>query len=281
MQVVGIPITERHVDYLQDVAAQLRAAGVRVEVDDSDDRMQKKIRNAQKQKVPFMLIAGDEDVAAGAVSLPLPRRDAAQRRARSPRPSPRSSRRSPSRRPGLSRADRCSRGAATPGSGSGRRTGWPTSAGESQPADTEARSAVPVLPRRTTEEALIVARGRARLRRCMNLFPYNPGHVLICPYRHVADYTDLDGRGDRRARLVHQARMMRALRDASDPRGSTSGMNQGAVAGAGIAAHLHQHVVPRWRGDSNFMTTVGGSRTMVMLLEESRDLFAAALADLD
>ena len=69
VQVVGIPITDEHVDYLQDVAAQLRRAGVRVEVDTSDDRMQKKIRNAQKQKVPFMLIAGDEDVAAGAVSF--------------------------------------------------------------------------------------------------------------------------------------------------------------------------------------------------------------------
>jgi threonyl-tRNA synthetase len=69
VQVVGIPITDGHVDYLQDVAAQLRAAGVRVEVDTSDDRMQKKIRNAQKQKVPFMLIAGDDDVAAGAVSF--------------------------------------------------------------------------------------------------------------------------------------------------------------------------------------------------------------------
>jgi threonyl-tRNA synthetase len=69
VQVVGIPITDGHVDYLQDVSAQLRRAGVRVEVDTSDDRMQKKIRNAQKQKVPFMLIAGDEDVAAGAVSF--------------------------------------------------------------------------------------------------------------------------------------------------------------------------------------------------------------------
>jgi len=69
VQVVGIPITDGHVDYLQDVALQLRAAGIRVEVDGGDDRMQKKIRNAQKQKVPFMLIAGDEDVAAGAVSF--------------------------------------------------------------------------------------------------------------------------------------------------------------------------------------------------------------------
>ncbi|MBI1376394.1 MAG: threonine--tRNA ligase [Frankiales bacterium] len=69
VQVVGIPITDGHVDYLEDVAAQLRKAGVRVEVDRSDDRMQKKIRNAQKQKVPYMLIAGDDDVAAGGVSF--------------------------------------------------------------------------------------------------------------------------------------------------------------------------------------------------------------------
>lgn len=69
VQVVGIPITDGHVDYLEDVAAQLRAVGVRVDVDTSDDRMQKKIRNAQKQKVPYMLIAGDDDVASGAVSF--------------------------------------------------------------------------------------------------------------------------------------------------------------------------------------------------------------------
>ena len=69
VQVVGIPITDGHVDYLQDVAAQLRAAGIRVDVDTSDDRMQKKIRNSQKQKVPYMLIAGDDDVASGAVSF--------------------------------------------------------------------------------------------------------------------------------------------------------------------------------------------------------------------
>jgi threonyl-tRNA synthetase len=69
VQVVGIPITDGHVDYLHDIAAKLRAAGVRIEVDSSDDRMQKKIRNAQKQKVPYMLIVGDEDMAAGAVSF--------------------------------------------------------------------------------------------------------------------------------------------------------------------------------------------------------------------
>ena len=69
VQVVGIPITDEHVPYLNSVADRLRAAGIRVDVDDSSDRMQKKIRNAQRSKVPFMVIAGDEDVAAGAVSF--------------------------------------------------------------------------------------------------------------------------------------------------------------------------------------------------------------------
>lgn len=69
VQVVGIPVAERHVEYLEQVATRLKAAGIRVEVDDSDERMQKKIRNAQTQKVPFMLLAGDNDVEAGAVSF--------------------------------------------------------------------------------------------------------------------------------------------------------------------------------------------------------------------
>jgi threonyl-tRNA synthetase len=69
VQVVGIPITEAHAGYLEGVAEQLRERGIRVQVDTSDDRMQKKIRNAQRQKVPYMLLAGDDDVAAGAVSF--------------------------------------------------------------------------------------------------------------------------------------------------------------------------------------------------------------------
>ena len=69
VQVVGIPISDAHVDYLEGVARAMRAQGIRIDVDSSDDRMQKKIRNAQKQKVPYMLIAGDEDIAAGAVSF--------------------------------------------------------------------------------------------------------------------------------------------------------------------------------------------------------------------
>jgi threonyl-tRNA synthetase len=69
VQAVGIPVAERHHDYLFDLAARLRAEGVRVEVDTSDERMQKKIRNAQLEKVPFMLLVGDRDVENGAVSF--------------------------------------------------------------------------------------------------------------------------------------------------------------------------------------------------------------------
>jgi threonyl-tRNA synthetase len=69
VQEQGIPIAVRHVAYLDDVAKRMTARGLRVEIDDTDDRMQKKIRNAQLQKVPFMVIAGDQDVEAGAVSF--------------------------------------------------------------------------------------------------------------------------------------------------------------------------------------------------------------------
>jgi threonyl-tRNA synthetase len=77
VQVVAIPVSDAHVDYLYDVAARLREHGIRIEVDDADDRMQKKIRTAQKSKVPYMLIAGDDDMAAGAVSFRY--RDGSQR----------------------------------------------------------------------------------------------------------------------------------------------------------------------------------------------------------
>ena len=87
VQVVGIPIASRHADYLRSVLDRSRAGGMRVEVDDSDERMQKKIVRAQQAKAPFMLIAGDRDIDAGAVSFPVPVRPraaqgAGQRRGR-------------------------------------------------------------------------------------------------------------------------------------------------------------------------------------------------------
>lgn len=152
--------------------------------------------------------------------------------------------------------------------------------GESKPPDDTAGPSCPFCREGsgTDNERLIVTHGDHAYV-VMNLYPYNPGHVLICPYRHVADYTELTDSEYREVATLTRE-MMAAIRLASSPHGFNIGMNQGAVAGAGISAHLHQHVVPRWGGDSNFMTTVGGAKTMVMLLEDSRDQIASALAEL-
>ncbi|HHT13394.1 MAG TPA: HIT domain-containing protein [Propionibacterium sp.] len=129
-------------------------------------------------------------------------------------------------------------------------------------------------PRRSDEDGLIVARGEHAFV-VMNLFPYSPGHLLVCPYRHVADYTDLtDDEAREVAELTQQA--MRALRTVSKPHGFNLGMNQGDVAGAGIAMHLHQHVVPRWQGDMNFMPVVAQTRALPQLLGDARTLLAEA-----
>ena len=80
---------------------------------------------------------------------------------------------------------------------------------------------------------------------CSTSIPYSPGHLLVCPYRHVADYPDLTEAETTEIGLLTQ-QAMTVLRRASAPHGFNLGINQGAVAGAGIAAHLHQHVVPRW-----------------------------------
>jgi ATP adenylyltransferase len=101
---------------------------------------------------------------------------------------------------------------------------------------------------------------------------------MVCPYRHVADYTELDDAEVAELAALTRA-SMRALRTASGAQGFNIGMNQGAIAGAGIAGHLHQHVVPRWGGDTNFMPVVGHTKTMPQLLEQTRDLLVEAWPD--
>jgi ATP adenylyltransferase len=130
------------------------------------------------------------------------------------------------------------------------------------------------IPALTDAEGLIVARGD-RVFTVLNLYPYNAGHLMVCPYRHVADYTDLD-RLETAELAEHTKIAMTALRAASGAQGFNIGMNMGGVAGAGIAAHLHQHVVPRWGGDTNFMPVVGHTKVLPQLLAQTRDLVAAA-----
>jgi len=133
-------------------------------------------------------------------------------------------------------------------------------------------------PKLTDEEGLIVARG-VLVYAVLNLYPYNAGHVLICPYRHIADYTELTP--DETAEFAEfTKRAVRALRQASGAQGFNIGINLGSVAGAGIAAHLHQHVVPRWGGDTNLMPVVGHTRVLPQLLADTRKLLAEAWSSL-
>jgi ATP adenylyltransferase len=130
------------------------------------------------------------------------------------------------------------------------------------------------IPKLSDEDGLIIARGVA-VYAVLNLYPYNSGHLMVVPYRHVADYVDLDDAETAElAELTKRA--VQALRKASGAQGFNVGMNLGHVAGAGIAAHLHQHVVPRWGGDTNFMPVVGHTKVLPQLLRETRELLADA-----
>jgi len=101
---------------------------------------------------------------------------------------------------------------------------------------------------------------------------------MLVPYRHVAGYDDLtEPETVELAQLTQRA--LRAIRHASEAQGFNVGMNLGGVAGAGIAAHLHQHVVPRWGGDTNFMPVIGHTKVLPQLLPETRDLLARAWSE--
>jgi ATP adenylyltransferase len=148
--------------------------------------------------------------------------------------------------------------------------------GENKPADGSEGAGCPFcrVPTESDEDGLIVARGTTVFA-VLNLYPYNAGHLMVCPYRHLADYTDLETAEVAELGEFTQ-HAMRTLREVSGPHGFNIGLNQGPVAGAGIAAHLHQHVVPRWGGDSNFMPIIALTKVLPQLLSETRTLLAAA-----
>jgi ATP adenylyltransferase len=124
------------------------------------------------------------------------------------------------------------------------------------------------------EAGLIVHRGVSAYV-VMNLYPYNPGHLLVCANRHVADLTELTTE-ERHEITDISAHAMATLRKVSKADGFNLGMNQGAISGAGVAAHIHQHIVPRWSGDANFMPIIGRTKVMPQLLTITRDELAAA-----
>jgi ATP adenylyltransferase len=110
------------------------------------------------------------------------------------------------------------------------------------------------------EQGLIVFRGDHNFV-VLNRFPYTSGHLMVVPYRHVADLSELDDTGATELMALTRA-AERHLRATYRPDGLNLGMNIGESAGAGIAGHIHMHVLPRWTGDANFMTTVGQTRVL-------------------
>jgi ATP adenylyltransferase len=113
----------------------------------------------------------------------------------------------------------------------------------------------------------------------LNAYPYAPGHVMVAPVRHVAALEDLDP--DEMLEMMQLAsRSILAIRQAMAPDGFNVGLNEGKVAGAGIADHLHLHVVPRWAGDTNFMPILGDTNVIPQALEATQAILAKAIAEL-
>ncbi|MDZ7373958.1 MAG: HIT domain-containing protein [candidate division KSB1 bacterium] len=115
--------------------------------------------------------------------------------------------------------------------------------------------------------ALIVHRGKT----CfviLNLFPYNNGHLMVVPFRHVPSVEDLD-ESERCELMALLAKSIQVLRRAMNPHGFNIGANLGTVAGAGVADHVHFHIVPRWEGDTNFMPVVGQTKVIHEALERT------------
>jgi ATP adenylyltransferase len=126
------------------------------------------------------------------------------------------------------------------------------------------------LPAKNSDrEHLILYRGKVAFV-MLNAFPYTNGHLLIAPYRQTPDLSDLN---DEELLEINQllAKSVRWIRKVYGPDGFNVGVNMGRAAGAGIPVHVHWHIVPRWNGDTNFMTTVGEVRVLPQTLEQSYD----------
>jgi len=112
----------------------------------------------------------------------------------------------------------------------------------------------------------------------LNRYPYNGGHLMVVPYKQVADFSELT-EGEMLDLMKLMRRCLGALKQVMKPDGFNVGVNLGAVAGAGIAGHLHLHVVPRWNGDTNFMPILGQTTVVPQALQELAAQLRAALAE--
>jgi ATP adenylyltransferase len=132
------------------------------------------------------------------------------------------------------------------------------------------------IPTLSDEDGLVVARGEL-VYVVLNLYPYNPGHLMVVPYRRVSELEDLtDAECAELMAFTQQA--IRVIKNVSNPMGFNVGLNLGKVSGGSLAEHLHMHVVPRWIGDANYITIIGGAKVIPQLLRETRQLLATEWA---
>lgn len=129
--------------------------------------------------------------------------------------------------------------------------------------------------READRAANIVYRGKACFI-CLNAFPYNSGHVMVLPYKHVAELARLEPAAAQEIMVLVQ-KLESAMNRVYRPDGFNLGMNLGRVAGAGVIGHLHLHMLPRWLGDTNFMTVTGETRVLPEMLETAWEKLSAAL----
>src|SRR4051812_25111933 len=128
---------------------------------------------------------------------------------------------------------------------------------------------IPLLP---DEDGLVVARGEL-VYAVLNLYPYNPGHLMVVPYRRVSELEDLTA-AESAELMTFTQKAIRVMKAVSRPHGFNVGLNLGHSAGGSLAEHLHMHVVPRWGGDANFNTIIGGSKVIPKLPRDTRQLLA-------
>lgn len=132
-------------------------------------------------------------------------------------------------------------------------------------------------PQRSDEDALIIARGDT-VYALLNLFPYNAGHLMVVPFRKVANLEDLTAQ-ETAELMVFVKRAVRTLKHVTRPEAINVGLNLGRASGGSVGDHLHMHVVPRWPGDSNFMTVLDSTKVLPQLLSDTRALLAQGWQD--
>ena len=128
------------------------------------------------------------------------------------------------------------------------------------------------IPEMSDEDGLIVARGETVYAVC-NLYPYNAGHLMVVPYRKVAELEALTD-AETAELMAFAKHAVKTLKRVSKPEAINVGLNLGKASGGSVGDHLHLHVVPRWAGDANFMTVIGGTKVLPQLLRETRALLA-------